>query len=390
MLRMLTAGESHGPQITAILDGLPAGISVDEETIAAGMARRQVGFGRGGRMSIENDRLEIRSGVRFGRTTGAPVTLVVPNRDHENWTEILRVFGPPPKDVERRLTRPRPGHADLVGMLKWGHDDARDVLERASARETVARVAMGEILRSMLRAVGVHVFSHVRSIGDVAADLNAIDPTAIEEIAEANDLRCAEGYERMREAITRAGAEGDTLGGVFEVVAMELPVGLGSSMAPDRKLDARLAAAILSVPAVKGCEIGPAFENATRRGSRVHDEIVPGDGLPRRSTNRAGGLEGGMTTGEPLCVRGAMKPISTLKKPLTSVDMETGQESRAAFERSDVCAVPAAGVIGEAVVMAVLAEALLEVGASDTLADLRDSLARRELRMRERVGKRRG
>lgn len=378
ILRLLTAGESHGPQITAILDGVPAGVEIDPGLVAANMARRQRGFGRGNRMKIETDAVEIKSGVRFGRTTGAPLTLVIPNRDHESWTEVMRAFGPPPVDRARRLTRPRPGHADLVGMIKYEHDDARDVLERASARETAARVAAGEVARALLRALGIEVFSHVLSVGAARADLRGVDVKDIARLAEANDLRCAEGYERMRAEVERAAAAGDTVGGVVEVIVTGLPVGLGTSMAPDRKLDARLAFALLSVPAVKGCEFGPAFENARLLGSEVHDEFVPVPGaLPRRTTNRAGGLEGGMTTGEPLVCRAAMKPISTLKKALASVDMDTGEESRAAFERSDVCAVPACGVIAEAVVMLVLADALLETGGGDTVRVLQRNLAQR-------------
>lgn len=384
-LRLLTAGESHGPQITAILDGLPAGIELDPARIAAGMRRRQLGYGRGNRMKIENDAVEVRSGVRFGRTTGAPVTLVVPNRDHENWTEILAAFGDPPAERARRVTRPRPGHADLVGMMKYEHDDARDILERASARETVARVAAGEVARALLGALGIEVFSHVVSIGDVDATPADVGASGFRERVEANELRCAGGFEEMKAAIDAAGADGDTLGGVFEVVATGLPVGLGTSMAPDRKLDAQLAFALLSVPAVKGCEIGPAFANARARGSAVHDEIVPeGDTSPGRATNRAGGLEGGMTTGEPLCCRGAMKPISTLKRALASVDMDTGAVSKAAFERSDICAVPAAGVIGEAVVMLVLADAMLTTFAADTLTALTASLEERRQAHRDR------
>ena len=384
-LRLLTAGESHGPQITAILDGLPSGVELDAERIAANMRRRQVGYGRGNRMKIESDEIEIRSGVRFGRTTGAPVTIVVPNRDHENWAHVLAVFGDPPSERQRRVTRPRPGHADLVGMLKYEHDDARDVLERASARETVARVAAGELARALLGELGIETFSHVVSIGDVRAEVGDLAPDEIRTRAESNDLRCVDSYDAMRAAIDAAGAEGDTLGGVFEVVVTGMPVGVGSSMAPDRKLDARLAFALLSVPAVKGCEIGPAFENATRRGSAVHDEIFPrGDELPGRSSNRAGGLEGGMTTGEPLLCRGAMKPISTLKRALASVDMDTGAVKKAAFERSDVCAVPAAGVIGEAVVMLAVTDALLGAFAADTVGALRASIEERRASYRER------
>jgi chorismate synthase len=386
LLRLLTAGESHGPQITAILDGLPSGIPLDADRLAAGMARRQLGFGRGGRQKIENDQVLVSSGFRAGRSTGAPVTLVIPNRDHENWTRILDPFASPEDSEERRITRPRPGHADLVGMLKYDHQDARDVLERASARETAARVAAGEILRALLGELGVRVFSHVRQIGSVVADLDGIELERIPELVEANDLRCADAYEEMRAAIVDAGREGDTLGGIFEVVALGLPAGLGSSMAPDRKLDARLAAAILSIPAVKGVEFGPAFENAALPGSRVHDEILPVPGEPpRRASNRAGGLEGGMSTGEALVVRGAMKPISTLKQALRSVDLRSNREESAAFERSDVCAVPAAGVIGEAVTMFELSQALLESFGGDTLERIQRHLSDYSVELRERI-----
>ncbi|HKI83125.1 MAG TPA: chorismate synthase [Candidatus Krumholzibacteria bacterium] len=386
MLRLLTAGESHGPQLTVILDGLPAGIPVDPDALLRGMARRQVGFGRGNRQRIEKDMAECVAGIRFGRTTGAPIALVVKNRDHENWSEVLSPFGDPPRESPRRLTRPRPGHADLVGMLKYAHHDARDVLERASARETAARVAAGEVLRLFLGELGVSVHSHVIQIGEVKAELQGFASDKIFELAEANDLRTAGAYEAMRAAIEEAQAQGDTLGGIFEVVVEGLPPGLGSSMAPDRKLDARLAAAMLSIPAVKGMEIGPAFANSALLGSAVHDEIVPVAGKPpKRASNRAGGLEGGMTTGEALVLRGAMKPISTLKKALRSVDMERNLEQKAAFERSDVCAVPAAGVVGEAVVMFVLAEAFLESYAGDTLARVKSSLERFSQELQERM-----
>jgi chorismate synthase len=386
VLRYLTAGESHGPQITAILDGLPSGVPVDEEALARGMARRQIGYGRGNRQRIERDVARILSGVRFGRTTGAPVTLVVENRDHANWTEVMRAFGPPPMERARRLTRPRPGHADLVGMLKYAHQDARDVLERASARESAARVAAGEVVRGLLREAGVQVYSHVLAVGGVEVDPEGLEYRGLRERVEANDLRCAERYEEMRSAVDAAGAAGDTVGGIFEVVIEGLPPGLGTSMAPDRKLDARLAAALLSIPAVKGCEVGPAFANAARRGSRVHDEILPAaEGPPRRASNRAGGLEGGMTTGEPLLLRGAMKPISTLKQALRSVDMETGRADSAGFERSDICAVPAAGVIAEAVAMLVITDALLESFCADTLERLTASLHRYREELRARM-----
>jgi chorismate synthase len=386
---LLSAGESHGPQITALLDGMPAGLRLDPDRIAAGMKRRQVGFGRGGRMRIEADEVEFLSGVRFGETTGAPITIVIRNRDHEKWAEVLRPFGEAPATPDRRLSRPRPGHADLVGMLKYARDDARDILERASARETVARVACGEVMRAFLGRFGVETFSHVVRIGSAEAKIEGMEWAEIRRRAESNDLRCAEGYERMRACVESAAADADTVGGIFEVVVTGLVPGLGSSMAPDRKLDGRLAAAMLSVPAVKGCEIGAAFANASRRGSEVHDEILPGEDLgdlPRRRSNRAGGLEGGMTTGEALLCRGAMKPISTLRRPLQSIDMDTGSPSAAAFERSDVCAVPAAGVIGEAVVMITLADAVLESFGGDVMARIVDAVEsyRRSLNQRLR------
>ena len=387
-LRFLTAGESHGPQITVILDGLPAGLRLDESLLRANMRRRQGGYGRGNRQQIEKDEATLLSGVRFGETTGAPITIAVANRDHDNWREVLQAFGSPPAQRARELTRPRPGHADLVGMLKYAREDARDILERASARETAGRVAAGEIARAFLSAVGVEVFSHVLSIGSARAAIEGIDYDTIRARAEASDVRAAEGAERMKAAIDAAAQAGDSVGGIFEVVARGLPIGLGSSMAPDRKLDARLAFALLSIPAVKGCEFGPAFENAARLGSEVHDEYLPVAGdVPRRLSNRAGGLEGGMTTGEALICRAALKPISTLKRALRSVDMRSNTEQKAAFERSDVCAVPAAGVIGEAVVLLVLADAVLECFGGDTLARVSSRLEdyRAELRTRMRA-----
>ncbi len=374
VLRFLTAGESHGPVLTAILDGMPAGIPLDQARIAAGMARRQAGYGRGGRMKIERDEIDFVGGVRFGRTTGAPVALQVRNRDHSNWGEALAPFGEASDGEARRLTRPRPGHADLVGMLKYGHDDARDILERASARETAVRVAAGEIARALLAAVGVDLFSHVLRVGSVEAGVEELDDETIRRRAESSELSCADGEDQMRAEIDAAREAGDTVGGVFEVVVTGLPVGLGSCMAPDRRLDARLAMAVLSVPAVKGCEFGPAFCNAARRGSEVHDEVLEGG---ERASNRAGGLEGGMTTGEPLRIRGAMKPISTLRRSLRSIDMETGAASPAGFERSDTCAVPAAGVVAEAAVALVVADALLESFGSDEIGGIRAAVQRR-------------
>ncbi len=373
-IRFLTAGESHGPALTVIVEGLPADLGVSRDAIDRDLRRRMGGYGRGGRMKIERDAIEFLGGVRFGRTTGAPVSIQVRNRDHANWGDVLASFGDPSAGEGKRLTRPRPGHADLVGMLKYGHDDARDVLERASARETAARVAAGEVARALLGGIGVGVFSHVLSIGAVEADLEGLDAEQIRERAAASEVSSAASEAEMKSEIDAAAGDGDTVGGIFEVVVTGLPVGLGSCMAPDRRLDARLAMAILSVPAVKGCEFGPAFLNATRRGSDVHDEILS---RGERASNRAGGLEGGMTTGEPLRVRGAMKPISTLRTRLRSIDMTTGENAEAGFERSDTCAVPAAGVVAEAATALVLADAVLESFGADDMSAIREAVDRR-------------
>jgi chorismate synthase len=384
VLRFLTAGESHGPALTAILDGIPAGVQLDPALIAANLARRQGGYGRGGRMKIERDEVEFLGGVRFGLTTGAPIALQVRNRDHANWGDALAPFADASAGEAKRLTRPRPGHADLVGMLKYGHHDARDVLERASARETAARVAAGEIVRALLATVGVDVYSHVLRVGVVEAQVEGLDDETIRRRAGSSELSCADSEDRMRAEIDSAREAGDTVGGVFEVVVTGLPVGLGSCMAPDRRLDARLAMALLSVPAVKGCEFGPAFRNAARRGSEVHDEVLEGG---ERASNRAGGLEGGMTTGEPLRIRGAMKPISTLRKSLRSIDMDTGAASPAGFERSDTCAVPAAGVVAEAAVALVVADALLESFGSDEIGGIRVAIERRAREVSRRIAR---
>ncbi|RKZ16377.1 chorismate synthase [bacterium] len=373
VLRFLSAGESHGPALTAILDGLPAGLQLDEQRIAAQLMRRQGGYGRGGRMKIEHDEVEFLGGVRFGRTTGAPVSLLLRNRDHENWGQALAAFGAAEAGEERRLSRPRPGHADLTGMLKYGHQDARDILERASARETAVRVAAGEVARALLAAVGGAVFSHVIQVGAAQASLEGLDDATVESRAADSPLHCADNEAAMIAEVDAARADGDTVGGVFEVVVTGLPVGLGSCMAPDRRLDARLAMAVLSVPAVKGCEFGPAFANAGLRGSQVHDEIQAGG---QRVANRAGGLEGGMSTGQALRVRGAMKPISTLRRALGSIDMDTGKAAPAGFERSDSCALPAAGVVAEAAVSLVLADALLESFGADRMDAIVDRVRR--------------
>jgi chorismate synthase len=367
MLRFLTAGESHGPCLTAIVEGLPAGLEVDVEAINRDLTRRQGGYGRGGRMKIERDRMEILGGVIAGRTTGAPVALRIENRDWVNWRDRWAAGDLP------LLTVPRPGHADYAGMVKYSLDDARPVLERASARETAARVAVGALAKLLLAAFDIAIGSYVAEIGGVVATIPDLPPEALWALAEQSDVRCpdekADG--RMRAAIDAAREAGDSLGGIFVVVATSVPIGLGSHVHWERRLDARLAAAVMSIPAIKGVEIGPAFKNARRSGTQVHDELLPDgqDGV-KRTTNRAGGIEGGMTNGAPLVVRAAMKPIPTTLTPLRSVDLATGEPAMTQYQRSDVCAVPAAAVIGEAMVAWVLADALIEKRGSDSLAEM--------------------
>lgn len=412
--RFLTAGESHGPALGATLEGLPAGIPISAEAIAADLARRQRGYGRGARMAIEQDRAEILAGVRHGRTLGSPVLLLVRNRDWENWTRVMQVeslseeeaaelaaLAQDGKPRAQPVTRVRPGHADLAGALKYGFDDVRNVLERASARETTARVAAGAVCRAFLRELGIDVWSFTVAVGDVEMDPEAAARTR--EETEASPLRCPDprAEEAMVAAIDEARSAGDTLGGVFEVVAAGVPVGLGSYVQWDRRLDAALARAICSINAIKGVEFGLGFRQTRQRGSQVHDVIEGigddrGDPLvdPARvdvpvrrwlhRTNRAGGLTGGVSNGEPIVVRGAVKPISTLARPLPSADLRTGQPVEVAhYERSDISVVPAAGVIGEAMVLLTLTEALLEKSGGDSLEEVRDNLARyRERTMR--------
>jgi chorismate synthase len=360
MLRFLTAGESHGRGLLVILDGMPAGVPVSEDEINAQLARRQHGYGRGGRMQIEQDRAEIYGGVMHGTTIGAPVGLVIGNRD---W-----------RKEEPPLTRPRPGHADLAGVLKYHFADTRRVLERSSARETVSRVAAGGVCRALLSQFGITLSSHVVEIGGIAATRRPDRPEDIAEIAEASPLRCVDkdAEAKMIAAIDRAKAQGDTLGGVFEVIAIGLPVGLGTYVQWDRRLDGRLAQAMMSINAIKGVEIGQGFTEARLPGSAAHDEIFydAGRGFFRQ-TNQAGGTEGGMTTGEPLVVRVAMKPLSTLRSPLASVDIVTKERVEAAVVRSDVTAVPAAGVIGEAMAAFVLTDAMIEKFGGDSLDQMR-------------------
>ena len=374
MLRYLTAGESHGPCLTAILEGCPAGFAIDIEAINNDMRRRLLGYGRGGRMKIEQDTAEIRSGVRFGETLGSPITLVIENRDWKNWQKKMSAR-PEDRDPSLAVTRPRPGHADLAGVLKYNHADVRNVLERASARETAARVAVGGLAKALLRPFGIEVRGWVGEIGGIVADHAGMDAPAIFSAAETSEVRVAdpEAERKIIACIDECKNRGDTLGGVVEVVATGLPPGLGSHAHWDRKLDGRLAHALMSVQAAKGVEIGLGFETARRPGSAVHDEIYFDERARSftRRTNNAGGTEGGMTSGAPLVARVAFKPLSTLMKPLHSVDMKSKEEAEGAIERSDVCAIPAAAVIAEAVVSFVVAEAFLEKFGGDSLVEVR-------------------
>ncbi|MBX5466518.1 MAG: chorismate synthase [Firmicutes bacterium] len=367
--RWLTAGESHGPGLVGIVEGVPAGVPLTRETIDRDLARRQKGYGRGGRMSIERDAVQIWGGVRHGRTLGSPVALVVPNRDFENWRESM---SPDPGQPDRVVTRPRPGHADLVGGIKYRHRDLRNVLERASARETTMRVALGAVARAFLEAVGIRVTGHVLRIGDVAVAEREWSWEALQR-AEDSPVRVADPSveAEMMARIDQAKADGDTLGGVFEVVAFGLPVGLGSYVHWDRRLEGQLAQALISIPAMKAVEVGTGFAQAEKPGSAVHDPIrwTQAHGWERAS-NRAGGIEGGITTGMPLRVRVAMKPLSTLMSPLGSVDIESKEPFLAQVERSDVTAVPAASVVGEAMVLHVLADAVLEKFGGDSLEEV--------------------
>lgn len=377
MLRFETAGESHGECLVATLTGLPAGIPVSLNGINRELWRRQQGFGRGGRMKIETDTVEIVSGVRHSQTIGSPVAMIIRNRDWKNWTEVLPVESQPgSEDKKKKLTRPRPGHADLAGAIKYGFPEARYVLERASARETTARVAVGALAKQFLAEFGITVLSHVVQVGAVRLE-RAVDWEEIVALSLKDDvlLGCADPAteQRMKEVVDEAYRTGDTVGGIFEVRAHGVPVGLGSHIAWDTRLDGRLAQAIVSIQAVKGVEIGEAGEAAHAFGSLVQDTIHYDSGGRRftRGANKAGGLEGGITNGEELIVRGLLKPISTLRRPLMSVDMETKEPSAAAYERSDVCVVPAAGVVGEAMVAIVLAGAMIEKFGGDSLRETR-------------------
>ena len=395
MLRFTTAGESHGPGLVSVLEGMVAGLPLLADDVNRELARRQQGYGRGRRMQIERDEIEFIAGVRAGQTMGSPIAMVIRNRDWKNWQDVM---DPAPRDGDpdprrRAVTRVRPGHADLTGLLKYDRDDARDVLERASARETTARVAAAAICRRFLAEFDVTIGSHVAHLGGIDARRPDPLPDDINAAADGSQVRMldAEAEARVIARIDQARAEGNTLGGICEVVADGLPAGLGSHVSWDRKLDGRLAAAIMSIPAVKGVEIGLGFETSRRPGSAVHDEIVPAPGSPRtgnvrRKTNRAGGTEGGMTTGEPLVLRVAMKPISTLMRPLGTVDVKTGGEAKATAERSDVTAVPAMGVIAEAMVAFVIAQAWLEKFGGDSLDETRRNVDGYLARIDQRIG----
>ncbi|MGD6836946.1 chorismate synthase [Bacillus thuringiensis] len=380
-MRYITAGESHGPQLTTIIEGVPAGLSLVADDINEELARRQKGYGRGRRMQIETDQVQILSGVRHGETLGSPIALVVENRDFAHW---IKVMGAEPltkqeeKEMKRKVTKPRPGHADLNGAIKYGHRDMRNVLERSSARETTVRVAAGAVAKKVLAELGIKVAGHVIEIGGVQA--KEVTYSSIEElksITEASPVRCLddEAGNQMMKAIDDTKANGDSIGGIVEVIVEGMPIGVGSYVHYDRKLDAKLAAAIMSINAFKGVEIGIGFEAAHRPGSEVHDEILWNEehGYTKR-TNNAGGLEGGMTTGMPIVVRGVMKPIPTLYKPLQSVDIDTKEPFTASIERSDSCAVPAASVVAEAVVAWELATALIEQFGLDRMELIRENI----------------
>ncbi|WP_144505291.1 chorismate synthase [Bacillus mycoides] len=380
-MRYITAGESHGPQLTTILEGIPAGLSLVANDINEELARRQKGYGRGRRMQIEKDQVQIVSGVRHGKTMGSPIALVVENRDFTHWTKVM---GTEPlteqeeKEMKRQVTKPRPGHADLNGAIKYGHKDMRNVLERSSARETTVRVAAGAVAKKILAELGIQVAGHVVEIGGVQAENIKYNSIAeLQSTTEASPVRCLDEKvgKKMMQAIDDAKANGDSIGGIVEVVVEGMPIGVGSYVHYDRKLDAKLAAAIMGINAFKGVEIGIGFEAAHRPGSEVHDEILWDEVQGyRRKTNNAGGLEGGMTTGMPVVVRGVMKPIPTLYKPLQSVDIDTKEPFTASIERSDSCAVPAASVVAEAVVAWELATALIEQFGLDRIDLIRENI----------------
>jgi len=375
-MRFLTAGESHGPELTAIIEGVPSGFSISIEEINQALANRQQGYGRGQRMQIEQDQVQIRSGVRFGKTIGAPITLVIVNKDYQNWQKIMSVHESD-LNTQRKVTKPRPGHADLNGGVKYNHRDLRNILERSSARETAIRVAVGAVAKQLLQPFNITILSHVINIGGVKSrEYSLLTELTTEQLlteVASSDVRCFDqsSATAMKAAIDNAKEAGDSLGGIVEVIALGLPIGLGSHVHWDRKLDGRLAQAILSIQAFKGVEFGLGFAVADHPGSLVHDEIIYAkDTGFRRSTNNAGGIEGGMTTGEPLLVKGVMKPIPTLYKPLKSVDIEDKESYEASIERSDTCAVPAASIVAEHVVSYELAQAFLEKFSGDSFSEV--------------------
>jgi len=384
MIRYFTAGESHGPALSAIVEGVPAGVTISLDDINTQLARRQQGYGRGGRMKIETDKAEVLSGIRFGKTIGSPITLVIKNHDWENWTTVMAQFEKPDEEVSK-ITIPRPGHADLAGRIKYGFDDIRPVIERSSARETAARVVAGTLAKIFLKALGIEIGSYISAIGSAGehapeAQLAQLLGKGAEAVSRQADLSPVRMLNKSTEteavaAIDEAKQRGDTLGGIIEIFITGVPVGFGSYVQYDRRLDAALAAAILSIQAIKGVEIGTAFENARKPGSEVHDALYysPAEGVIRK-TNRAGGLEGSMSSGETIHLRAAMKPISSLVTPLQSFDVETLQPTPSRFERSDTCAVPAAGIVAEAVVAPVIANALLEKLGGDHLDEIRQRL----------------
>ncbi len=395
LLRLTTAGESHGPALVCTLEGMPAGLPLRADDINADLYRRQQGYGRGRRMQIERDEIEFLSGVRAGETLGSPIAMLIRNRDWKNWVEIM---DPAPRDDDaegprkRSVTRPRPGHADLAGILKYDRDDARDILERASARETTARVGGAAIARALLKAFGVTIGSHLVHLGGVDAGAVVL-PDDINAVADLSAVRTLDAAAEVRiiARIDAAKADGNTLGGICEVVARGLPVGLGSHVSWDRKLDGRIGQAMLSIPAVKGVEIGIGFDAARLTGAEVHDAIVMESGRAiagnvRRTTNRAGGLDGGMTNGEPVVVRVAMKPIATLMKPLQTIDTTTSAAAEAVVERSDVTAVPAMGVIAEAMLALVLADAMVEKFGGDSLPEMRRNYDAYVAQVAQRLG----
>ena len=377
MLRWLTAGESHGPALSAIIEGLPAGIEVQTSDIDAALARRRLGFGRGARMKFEQDAVTIAGGIRHGLTQGGPVAITIANSEWPKWQDVMSADPVSAQDLENiarnaPLTRPRPGHADLAGMHKYSHTDARPILERASARETAARVALGEVAKKFLfQVAGITVMSHVVSVGTVNTDSDEIPNFADLEKIDHDPVRCfsSTASAAMQAEISAAQSDGDTLGGVVEVVAHGVPVGLGSHVHWDRRLDSKLAAALMGIQAIKGVEVGDGFETARRRGSMAHDEIFAEGGAIHRETARSGGTEGGMSTGDAIRVRAAMKPISTVPRALSTIDVNTGEPATAISQRSDACAVPAAGVVAEAMVALVLAQALLEKFGGDHVSE---------------------